>query len=231
MPALWITLNPSDLKSPLVLTLAGVNISDQICQGQDASRVHSAAATMNPVAVAQFFEATCSAVFDHLLQDGLAGTGLLGHVSTYFGTVETNGRGMLHLHCLVWLKGFYHLAALRKQLFSEPGFKHRMASYLDNIVKCSIQPIDPISAGSLEAPPAALEQTDTEFAAKLAADSNAVAAKCQMHSMSHNATCFKYGAAATGKCRFNFPRPMVEHTNISELGAIEVCRNNHWVNS
>ena len=105
-----------------------------------------------------------------------------------------------------------------------------MALYLDNIVKYSIQPIDAISAGSLEAPPAALEQTDTEFAAKLAADSNAVAAKCQMHSMSHNATCFKYGAAVTGKCWFNFLCLMVERTNISKLGAIEVCRNNHLVN-
>ena len=112
MPALWITLNPLDLKSLLVLTLAGVDISDQIRQSQDVFRLHSIAATMNPVAVAQFFEATCSAVFDHLLQNGLASTGLLGHVSTYFGTVETNGQEMLQLHFLVWLKGFYHLAAL-----------------------------------------------------------------------------------------------------------------------
>ena len=107
MPALWITLNPSDLKSPLVLTLAGVQILDANHRTESASHLHAATATMNPVAVAQFFEATCSAIFENLLHHGSTNSGLLGPVSTYFGTVETNGRGILHLHCLVWLDGFF----------------------------------------------------------------------------------------------------------------------------
>ena len=32
------------------------------------------------------------------------------------------------------------------------------------------------------------------------------------------------------KCRFNFPRPIVERTHISDLGVIEICHNNGWVN-
>ena len=113
MPALWITLNPLDLKSPLVLSLAGVELPiNGNCENQTASSLRSAAATMNPVAVAQFFQSICSAIFEHLLQDSPANPGLFGPVSTYFGTVETNGRGMLHLHCLVWLKRLYHLETL-----------------------------------------------------------------------------------------------------------------------
>ena len=33
------------------------------------------------------------------------GIGILGHVSAYFGTVESQGRGTLHLHLLLWLDG------------------------------------------------------------------------------------------------------------------------------
>ena len=101
MPALWITLNPSDLKSTLVLTLAGVQISESQSPNQNATSFYSAVATMNPIAVAQFFETICSAVFENLLSSDAIHSGFLGPVSTYFGIVETNGRGMLHLHCLV----------------------------------------------------------------------------------------------------------------------------------
>ena len=231
MPVLWITLNPSDLKSALVLTLAGVQISDANAGSESASRFRAATATMNPVAVAQFFEATCATVFDGLLHDGVSGTGFLGPVSTYFGTVETNGQGMLRLHCLIWLKRFYYLATFQRQLVSEPQYKRQMVEYLDHIVNCSIQSDGLMLDISSEAPPADLAETNQQFNNKLAADSNAVAAKCQMHSTTHNATCFKYGAATTKKFRFNFPRPIVERTHISDLGVIEICRNNGWVNS
>ena len=81
---------------------------------------------MNPVAVAQFFAATCRGIFEHLLAAGFEDGGLFGPVSTYFGTVETNGRGMLHLHCLVWLRGVFHISKLRNQLRSDPAYTTRM---------------------------------------------------------------------------------------------------------
>ncbi|KZS99437.1 uncharacterized protein LAESUDRAFT_667987 [Laetiporus sulphureus 93-53] len=31
--------------------------------------------------------------------------GVLGHVKSYFGVVESQGRGTLHLHLFVWLQG------------------------------------------------------------------------------------------------------------------------------
>ena len=231
MPALWITINPSDLKSPLVLTLAGVEILDANHRAQSVSYLYAATATMNPIAVAQFFEATCSAIFDYLLHHGSTGLGLLGPVSTYFGTVETNRRGMLHLHCLVWLDGFFYLSAFWKRLLSEPGYKARMAEYLDCIMKCCIVPNAGADKDNSEAPSASLDETDDIFAAKLAIDSNCIASKCQMHSTSHNATCFKYGSAAAKKCRFNFLRPIVGQTCVLDSGIIEICRNNAWVNA
>ena len=60
---------------------------------------------MNPVAVAQFFHHICTGMFDALLAAGKERSGIFGEVSNYFGVVETNGRGMLHLHSLIWLTG------------------------------------------------------------------------------------------------------------------------------
>ncbi len=113
MPVFWITINPADLRCPLVIRLAGVEL-------ELSSEIQSAfwrkTATINPVAVAKFFHIICDVIFMSLFGVGQTERGLLGPISNYFGTVETNGRGMLHLHCLVWLKGVLHLAMLRTQL-------------------------------------------------------------------------------------------------------------------
>ncbi len=172
---------------------------------------------MNPVAVAQFFEATCTGIFKRLLAAGSTEGGLLGPVSIYYGTVETNGRGMLHLHCLVWLRGVFHLAELRSRLQSDPQYAADIVKFIDSIICCSMADIS-------------LNETDEEFALKLYKDSNAIASKTQVHSFSHNATCFKYKAAISGKCRFDFPRPCIEETRVTELSSIEISRNNPWIN-
>jgi Helitron helicase-like domain at N-terminus len=54
MPGFWITINPSDLRNPLVVILAGVEYSGDIFAAANAAIRH-AAATSNPVAVAEFF--------------------------------------------------------------------------------------------------------------------------------------------------------------------------------
>ena len=66
---------------------------------------------------------------------------------------------------------------------------------------------------------------------KLAADSNAVARKVQLHSSKHNATCFKYHWRGQGKdtCRFGMPRELVPHSHVDEFGVIHLARNNGWV--
>lgn len=53
-----------------------------------------------------------------------------------------------------------------------------------------------------------------------------------MHSKSHNKTCFKYAPiGAERKCRFDFPRPLVEKTFITKHGSIDIRRNDAWLNS
>ena len=93
---------------------------------------------MNSVAVAQFFHQICTGVFGALLAAGINQAGIFGQVSNYFGIMETNGRGMLHLHCLVWLAGNLEFHNLREQLQSNPIFTAKVIHYLKSVIRCSI---------------------------------------------------------------------------------------------
>lgn len=50
-----------------------------------------ATAIINPVAIANFFEATCTSNFHQLLNIKSHESGLLELILTYFRTIETNG--------------------------------------------------------------------------------------------------------------------------------------------
>ena len=59
--AWWLTANPSDLRNPLVLDLAGVELSHKaIPTFSDTNR--RLAATSNPAAVAKFLHHICNAL-------------------------------------------------------------------------------------------------------------------------------------------------------------------------
>lgn len=165
---------------------------------------------MNPVAVARFFETTCCGIFEHLMAAGSKDGGLLGPVSTYFGIVETNGQGMLHLYCLVWLRDVFHISKLRDRLQTDSEYAARVVEFVNCIIRYSIVLEDKTRVPKFEAPSASLDEWDSSFALKLDVDSNAMAMRYQMYSSIHNATCYKYGAAATGQCRFDFPCPKNE---------------------
>lgn len=97
--ALWISINPLDLKCPLVLIFAGVSFS--IATNQTAFRkMQDYIATINFVAIALFFHINCVAIIDYLLAFERQNC-LLGPIFHHYGVVEFNGRSMLYLHYIV----------------------------------------------------------------------------------------------------------------------------------
>ena len=62
---------------------------------------------MNPVVVANFFHIICKGLFISLLAAGEVEGRLLETISNHIATVKTNRHGILHLHCLVWLKNTF----------------------------------------------------------------------------------------------------------------------------
>ena len=64
--------------------------------------IRKRAAANDPVACAKFFYITINAFLKYLLGFGTE-EGIFGEVSAYYGTVEMQGGGTLHFHCIVWL--------------------------------------------------------------------------------------------------------------------------------
>ena len=96
---IWLTLNPSDLRNPLTLQLAGIEITTDDMPSA-AAAVRKILGTSNPVAVAEFFHYLCEAFFSNLIRSGHDFLGTFD-----YGVVETNGREMFHIHSLIWLSG------------------------------------------------------------------------------------------------------------------------------
>jgi hypothetical protein len=234
MPAFWITINPSDLRSPLVIILAGVEYSDDILSASN-SAIRGATATSNPVAVASFFHYICTAVLEGLFASGRHHTGILGDVLNHYGVVETNGRGMLHLRAMVWLKGNLAFANLRSRILADTDFATRVLHYLESIIIQSVDesiPLDLETNLSPTCPSASESESDHDFHLRLANDSNLVAWSKQLHSKSHFATCFKYRPADRSKStsRFGMPREILPSSKIDDLGVIHLARNHPWIN-
>lgn len=99
MSILWITLNLLDLWSFLILIFANVWFEDNR-PTTSIEEFGQATAMINPVAIAQFFEAIYTDIFKCLLATRSIKSGLLKPVLIYFGAIKINSWGMLYLHCL-----------------------------------------------------------------------------------------------------------------------------------
>jgi hypothetical protein len=228
--AFWLTLNPSDLRDPLVVKLAGITVPKDAFE-----RVNTAfrrkTAIMNPAAIAVFFHKVCTGILEALISPGEGEIGIFGEVSTYFGVVETNGRGMLHLHCLVWLVGNLNFFDLRGKMLNDPEFARQMIDYLESIISERIDAYESDDRPNPISVPSDQDfEIDQAYVDALRRYGNAVASKRQIHSENHNSTCFKYSKKGARECRFYFPRPKVEESHVDELGVAHLRRDNEWVN-
>ena len=111
-PSLWITINPSDINDPIAQIFAGENIDMDAFLATDGPDKHQRAKNVaqDPFAASKFFHFMIRTILETLFQIKVtqfkvkSGKGILGRVAAYFGTVESQGRGTLHLHLLIWLE-------------------------------------------------------------------------------------------------------------------------------
>ncbi|CAF4243956.1 unnamed protein product, partial [Rotaria sordida] len=87
----------------------------------------------HPVATAKFFHHLISSILAALIDGGPSG-GVLGKIKAYFGTVESQGRGSLHLRILIWLDHDLTPVDLKNNVQNE-NFKEKLITYLEDIVK------------------------------------------------------------------------------------------------
>ena len=136
-PTLWITINPADNHDPVAQVLAGENINlDNFSGllGPDASRRAEVVAS-NPYAAAEYFNVIIRAVLEELFgirkqkTQSTQQTGILGSIACYFGVVEAQGRGSLHLHMLMWLVGTPDCDQMA-ELLQSADFREKIRQYI-----------------------------------------------------------------------------------------------------
>lgn len=146
LPDLWLTINPGDVHSPLMLRLAGVPLRLDESSGFWADfpkrLQRQLTAVRNPVAVTLY----CNMLM-HAVIDGLFGFGrkdkstdnIFGEpVRTYSFHSEEQDRGTLHYHGFIWLRNRPPADEFRKMIKSE-AFQQRMLKWLETHV-CRSEP-------------------------------------------------------------------------------------------
>ena len=105
----FITLNPDDVKHPLILGLCGDEEILWWKSGSDSNFNHYLQlrfklVAAHPVLQAQFFDIIIRAILETVFGFGTKDKiGILGEVASYYFMIEAQGKGTLHAHGLIWL--------------------------------------------------------------------------------------------------------------------------------
>ncbi|KIO05456.1 hypothetical protein M404DRAFT_54843, partial [Pisolithus tinctorius Marx 270] len=136
-PSLWITINPCDLHDPVAQVFAGehINMDNFLASTGPSKEKHAANIAGDPYVAAKFFHFMIKTIIQTLF--GVTATpysvhsqkGIFGLVRAYFGVIESQGWGSLHLHMLLWLKHSPPTDDIERLLLEE-SFRERVHSFI-----------------------------------------------------------------------------------------------------
>ncbi|KAJ7192518.1 hypothetical protein GGX14DRAFT_594600 [Mycena pura] len=163
--------------------------------------------------------------------------GLFGRVKHYYGVVEAQNRGSLHLHILIWLEGALSPLEIQKKAAIDADFKHRFFRWLETAFKLDLPP------DTTEVEGTRLEQKQCLLGRPPHPDDpdfdniwpqflrEVLDVSGQVHEHSH--TCFKnipQSLRSLSKeqqdklCLFNYPAELVSETFMDENGKVHQKR-------
>ncbi|CAF1498169.1 unnamed protein product [Adineta ricciae] len=250
LPSIFMTINPADIHSRVALYFAGVDLDlDKIIPEKIPSTYERAQIiASHPVATARFFNALISSILKCMIQKGV-----LGPIKAYFGTVENQGRGSLHLHILMWLDHDLTPSQLKESVQNEE-FRCGLINYLEDIIKqdlsnfdldtseddaleqqhqSSIDPNETKNDSLKLIPPITptLKPSMPNFAMNFKKDIIQIVKSCNIHI--HTATCYKYSKKNNNPaCRMRMPRRIETVSSINvESGEIKLKRLHETINN
>jgi hypothetical protein len=125
-------LSPADNKHPISLYYADTN--EKFTPVIRSKSEKDSLIADNPVASARFFHFMVQAFIKHILGVDADHSGLYGDTSSYYGTVEQQGRLTLHLHMLLWIRGALTPQEIRDRIMDpESDFQKKMVEYLESV--------------------------------------------------------------------------------------------------
>ena len=131
LPSIFMTINPADIHSRIALYFAGIDLDLDKILPQTIPSMYERAQIIaaHPVSTARFFHVLISNILKCMVEKGV-----LGPTKAYFGTVENQGRGSLHLHILIWLDHELTPSQLKESIKDE-SFRKGLLDYLEDIIK------------------------------------------------------------------------------------------------
>ncbi|KAF5325922.1 hypothetical protein D9611_000998 [Ephemerocybe angulata] len=247
-PTLFITINPDDYNHPIVSTLA--TRSSKRSQLPAIRSMDSTSRTdlalSHPVACAQFFDAVMNAFAKIILRCGgrASGPGIFGTCDAYYGTVETQGRGTLHCHMLVWLRNHLPPERLTQILKTSPEYGAALKVWIDSIMDSGFvgvrthstdygpdeHPRQPGSQHPASAPePRIGEMTKENFLLEMNEQVDELLTRFNWHK--HNGACWKYlrpsEARSPANCRFGMDGTLYADTTIDTVEGTIQPRRRH----
>ena len=140
-----MTINPIDLHDPVAQVFAGEDIDMdkfEATAGPDAFR-RARNVAKDAFAATRFFNyiihTTLETLFGiHVTRDRVwSEMGVLGCLSGYFGVVEAQGRGTLHLHIFLWLFGAPNADEMHTLLKTEE-FRQKIVAYIRENIRAHL---------------------------------------------------------------------------------------------
>ncbi|KAJ6436875.1 Endonuclease/exonuclease/phosphatase [Purpureocillium lavendulum] len=241
VPAIWFTINPNDITNPVKLRLAAYRTRDpdaaeEFLEGLENAYRRTRLAISDPMSSAEFFHREMKLFFDHYVKvghDSVFGA----RISKYYGAIETNERGALHVHGLLWLHGNAHLGSLLADIDgdNQAAYRERVTRYVDSVFSedldqegsCAVR-----AERSVTSDISSLVDNPEQFSATFDEEANFCAGATQVHT--HSPTCVKYSLGKQrGKadlCRFKAPWRLVEKTAFTADGVLQIRRTHPMVN-
>ncbi|KAF4448962.1 ATP-dependent DNA helicase PIF1, partial [Fusarium albosuccineum] len=242
VPAIWFTLNPNDVTNPVKLRLAAYrtnepDAAEAFLKSLDMSYKRLRLAISDPMSSAIFFHREMTLFFEHYVKAGEES--VFGRIIHYYGAMETNERGALHVHGLLWLHGNAHLSSMITEIDGEDQatYRERIIQYIDSVFSedldqegyCALQ-----EERSVASDISSLLGNREQFSAAFDEEANFCAGATQIHT--HSPTCVKYSLNKGkrekngGLCRFQAPWRLAEKTAFTADGVLQIRRRHSMVN-
>jgi hypothetical protein len=241
-PSLWVTINPNDIDSPVAQVLAGAEIDLDLFrpeEGPDAD-TRSRNIAENPLASAMYFNFIIETTLETLF--GVKATpasvtskvGVLGVVDAYYGVVEAQGRGTLHLHMLLWLR-HAPTATEMKELLQQDAFRDRLKNFIKANIRAHVDGLDEegIKATRREKGIAYSRPPDPDsptYEEEAATFTKRVVRSQQVHTCQRN-TCLRLNGQGNLVCKRHAPWPLADEDIVDEQGNWQPKRTYSFLNS
>lgn len=235
--SVWITINPSDTNDHIAQVFAGedINMTDFVNTAGPNSSQRAKNIASDPFAAAKFFHYIINAVLEELFGIKIIKesnriqreSGILGVVEGYVGSVEAQGRGTLHLHLLLWLKGAPTPSEMKRLLQTE-AFRKRIREYIATTIKASLDEQDGETmvavkrskdSASYSRP---IDPREERYEEKAKEADRAIATSVQVHECRENACLFL--SKGRWVCKRRAPFELSKTDYIEEDGAWGVKR-------